>query len=330
MQVLLRRAEPRDADAIIKLVKGEAAGKDDMEKTLKKRFGDRIDIPDLIDTAPFSLVGTDADDHLVLGFMAFSNGPPPVVDDNNLVQTDDYVADPRVAGVIARQEWDKWVRKWWDFKDVQVTNTKFLSFFVADPDHSLAFLDLALTTTFTLLPNLKYIGYLLPESVILFPPLSSAKYVPPATPTDDTAATSPMAPGGKKTKPPAAARRAGGRGGRKRNTKYFAEVGVRNSNATFVLHVCSRKDVVPTVKVRRARVEDCDDLVPMFRKQNLLKGKHADFYVAELLESKSESSKTLVAEADGEVVGFMSLNRDVDQEMLAETFHLEPFDFLMK
>ena len=106
--------------------------------------------------------------------------------------------------------------------------------------------------------------------------------------------------------------------GRKKNAKYFVEVGTKSSNALFSLHVCSRKDVVPVVKVRKARVEDCDDLVPMFKKQNvsfgdvvvevrrlrpwnglhyqLLEGKHADFYLAELLESKSEKIKTLVAE----------------------------------
>ncbi|KAJ3052486.1 hypothetical protein HK097_006189 [Rhizophlyctis rosea] len=327
MQLSLRRTEPRDVSAIVNLTKGAAsAGKDDLEKTLKRRFGEHIDIEELVDTAPFSLVGTDPEDTTVLGFIAFSNGPRSAADDE-IPET--YSADPNATGIMARQDWDKWVRKFYDTKELQIHNTKFLSYFVADPDHSLAFLDAALTTTFTLIPSVRNIAYLLPETNTLFPPLTSTKYVPP--PPVQESDPSPAAGGAKAKKPvaKAAPRKIGGRG-RKKNAKYFVEVGTKSSNALFALHVCSRKDVVPVVKVRKARVEDCDDLVPMFKKQNLLEGKHADFFLAELLESKSEKIKTLVAEADGEVVGFMSLNRDVDQELLAETFHLEAFDLLCK
>ncbi|KAJ3038149.1 hypothetical protein HDV00_000949 [Rhizophlyctis rosea] len=317
MQLSLRRAEPRDVEAVLKLTKGTTSGKDDLEMTLKRRFGDHIDIEELIDTSPLSLVGTDADDTTVLGFLALSNGPRSAADEEI---PEVYSVDPSATGVLARQDWEKWIRKFYDFKEIQLHNTKFLSYFVADPDHSLAFLDLALTATYTLIPSLRYIAYLLPENTVLFPPLTSTKYQPPAPeePSTDNG-----------TKKPKKARKLGGRG-RKKNAKYFNEVGTKSSNAMFAMHVCLRKDVVPSVKVRKARVEDCDDLVPMFKKQNLLEGKHADFYLAELLESKSERIKTLVAEADGEVVGFMSLNRDVDQELLAETFHVEAFDLLLK
>nr|KAJ3400681.1 hypothetical protein HK105_004651 [Polyrhizophydium stewartii] len=116
----------------------------------------------------------------------------------------------------------------------------------------------------------------------------------------------------------------------RRGAKYFVEMPLLNSGASFSLQVCHRKDTVPSFRVRKARVEDCDDLVPIFRRQNLLKTEHADYFLASLVEAKSESTCTLVAEADGEVVGFMSVSRDFDHAKLHEGYQLEMFDYLMK
>lgn len=45
----LRRAEHRDLPSIIQLIRKDAAsGKDDLEKTLKKRFGEDLDIGELV------------------------------------------------------------------------------------------------------------------------------------------------------------------------------------------------------------------------------------------------------------------------------------------
>lgn len=131
-----------------------------------------------------------------------------------------------------------------------------MSFFVADPDYSLAFLDEALTTTFTLLPQLEYICYLLPEQLVLFPPLSSSRYQLPVGGDGNDA-----------TRKPVARRRAGR--GKKKAMRYFSEASAVSSSAAFALHVCARRDLMPQLRIRNARVEDADDLVPMFKRQNV-------------------------------------------------------------
>ncbi|KAI9105411.1 hypothetical protein DFS34DRAFT_574538 [Phlyctochytrium arcticum] len=305
--MLLRRAESRDVSAIEKLIKRDDG---ELERTLKRRFGDAFDITDLIDTSCFSLVGTDSEDTQLFGFISFCNGPPAFLDKESQLGGGETES-------TAQGDWPKWLRRWYDCPDVLIHNSKFLSFFVADPEFSLPFLDEALSATFTILPNLRYISYLLPESVALFAPLSSARYQPPAS--DDSK-------GGRKVPKRRPLR---GRG-KKGPQRYFAESPSLSNSATFALWTCSRKDVMPVFKIRNAKVEDADDLVPMFKKQNIVKEKDADFFIADLLESRNGSTRTLVAEADGEVVGFMTFNRKINQQALVETFQLELFDNLVR
>jgi hypothetical protein len=173
---------------------------------------------------------------------------------------------------------------------IQVHNTKFLSIFVCDPEHQIAFLDAALATLFSLLPSVKNICYLLPESIVLFPPLSSPKYVP----TGAAAASAPQKDGQEGAVPAADkpeqkkahntghkrhpqkfnALRRRTRHSNDQKIRYFTEVpskdnGFSNSTLPYSLQICARRDVFPPLKVRRARVEDCDDLLPMFKKQNV-------------------------------------------------------------
>lgn len=63
--------------------------------------------------------------------------------------------------------------------------------------------------------------------------------------------------------------------------------------------VCERgKKVGPfPLKVRLAKVEDHDDLAPIFNSSNLISSKSADkFFLANLMENQSEDQKTLVGE----------------------------------
>ncbi|KAI8924099.1 hypothetical protein BC831DRAFT_498577 [Entophlyctis helioformis] len=358
----------RDAAKIQKLVKGGVFGRDDMERALQRRYGD-YNIALLIDTCPLAIVATDANDTKVFGFAAFSLTPPSFVANKvasaaasnsgaanapNAASGDemtgsggggggaDTAASESAPGVAAGAEtaaavagdkliagaWDAWIKTLYDFKDATIHNTAFIAFFFADPDISLPFLDTSINTLYELLPLIKNICYFLPDSLILFPPFSSPRYIPP-TPSADASASANAAAGGSGGNGDAQPSRRRFRN-MKRGAKYFTEAALLNPNATFSLQVCHRRDVLPTFRVRRARVEDCDDLVPMFRRQNLLKGEHADYYLAGLVESKSEAVRTLVAEADGEVVGFMSINREIDQAMLHDVYHLEMFDYLMK
>jgi Domain of unknown function (DUF4821) len=63
----------------------------------------------------------------------------------------------------------------------------------------------------------------------------------------------------------------------------------------------------------------------------LLEGKDEDHYLAELVQSKADKSAlAIVAESGGEVVGFMSLKLNVDQNKLRHMYILEPFKNLAK
>ncbi|KAJ3327302.1 hypothetical protein HDU76_012035 [Blyttiomyces sp. JEL0837] len=332
MQLILRRAEPADASSIHLITRDETG---EVSQLLRKRYGDQISVPALIDASPLSIVATDPTETYILGFCAFCNGPPRSID---IMRPDTSSKTGSHPISAQRGPWDQWVRSKYETKDILIHNTKFLSFFVAMPDHQLAFLDAALTTVFSLIPTVRHVCYLLPDSISLFPPLSSPKFVLGAGEQEQQRGTTP-APGNSQTtkgrlpnRPNVLRRRAkhhhlggGSTGG------YFTDVQVRNGmDAPFALQVCNRKDVYPPLKVRRARVEDCDDLVPMFKKQNLLHGKKADHYLAELLESKSDANRTLVAEVDGSVVGFMSLTKDIDHEILTKCYDLQAFDNLVK
>jgi len=54
---------------------------------------------------------------------------------------------------------------------------------------------------------------------------------------------------------------------------------------------------VPMLHVRQARVQDHDDLTPIFdRQSNMLTNTYGDFFLAELIEAQDESMHCLVSE----------------------------------
>ncbi|KAJ3394717.1 hypothetical protein HDU84_006860 [Entophlyctis sp. JEL0112] len=348
MQIVIRRAEARDAAGIEVLTK-------DASVALKKRFGAANSVPVLIDTAPLSFVATDPLDSVVFGFCAFSNGPPPFVD-NVIASTGQAATGSGGAsdtpeelvqfGRIAQGNWEKWLYERYESKNITTQNAKFLSFFVSYPDHQSPFLDAALSAVFSLLPNVVHICYLLPDVLTLFPPLSSLKFVPhlpsDAQNDDQNSPVRTIGTGSLETpvkKPlvgsPAAKKPASGNSngtsGENRPV-YFTEVAAKTGEAfaPFALQVCTKKDVFPVIKIRKGRIEDCDDLVPMLEKQSISLGKKTDQYLAELLDTKSDKIRTLVAEVGTSVVGFMCLTGDVDQSLLVRTFELSIFDNLIK
>lgn len=102
-----------------------------------------------------------------------------------------------------------------------------------------------------------------------------------------------------------------------------------NQDLSFALYICNRKEFLPVFQIRKARVEDCDDLVPIFKKHGLLNGKDTDHYLASLVYTRNEADElAMVAESGGEVVGFMSVNTNIDQEKLRNLYDLEPFNNL--
>jgi hypothetical protein len=97
------------------------------------------------------------------------------------------------------------------------------------------------------------------------------------------------------------------------------------------MHVSFRHQWCPILHVRCARVEDHDDLTPIFKRQNnILTSTYGDYFLAELIEAQDESNKAIVAEVDGTAIGFMSVSCDVDIDLLDGCFELGPYHGLRK
>ncbi|KAK7103337.1 cilia- and flagella-associated protein 61-like [Littorina saxatilis] len=97
------------------------------------------------------------------------------------------------------------------------------------------------------------------------------------------------------------------------------------------IFVCHRHSHVPVLHIRKARVEDHDDLTPIFNRQSdMLKATYGDFFLAELIEAQDDHMHCLVAEVDGTAIGFMSISDDVNLNLMNECFELGPSHGLRK
>lgn len=97
------------------------------------------------------------------------------------------------------------------------------------------------------------------------------------------------------------------------------------------VHACPRGLYIPNLLVRAARVEDHDDLVPVFNQQSeVLQARYGEFFLAEVISAQDAKSQALVAEADGHAVGLLALTSEIDVRMLDDYFELEPFDGLLR
>lgn len=62
-------------------------------------------------------------------------------------------------------------------------------------------------------------------------------------------------------------------------------------------YACPRNFFISPLRVRRAHIEDHDDLVPIFNQQSeVLTAIYGEFFLAELIESQSATNHALVAE----------------------------------
>ncbi|XP_044298957.1 cilia- and flagella-associated protein 61 isoform X2 [Varanus komodoensis] len=79
------------------------------------------------------------------------------------------------------------------------------------------------------------------------------------------------------------------------------------------------------------RVEDHDDLAPLFARHNdTLKQTYGEYFLAELIEAQDEENIAVVCEDGGLAVGFMSVCSEVNIQLLHECFELGPFHGLCK
>uniref|UniRef100_A0A8C5N465 Cilia and flagella associated protein 61 n=1 Tax=Leptobrachium leishanense TaxID=445787 RepID=A0A8C5N465_9ANUR len=99
----------------------------------------------------------------------------------------------------------------------------------------------------------------------------------------------------------------------------------------YSVSVCYRHKHCPQLFVRKARVEDNDDLVPIFAQHNdSLKSIYGEYFVAELIEAQNEENHAIICEDKGSAVGFMSVCSEVNVKLLHDCFDLGPFHGLCK
>jgi hypothetical protein len=123
-----------------------------------------------------------------------------------------------------------------------------------------------------MVPRLQCIAYLLPDTLILFPPFSSTR--PTLKTNERVLHKTEVSP-------------------------FFKEYQAAGfCTLPYSLHVCTREEFMPIFKVREARMEDCDDLVPILRKNKILDESKSDSWIASLLESNVDYVQTYIAEVE--------------------------------
>ncbi|KAM6355899.1 LOW QUALITY PROTEIN: cilia- and flagella-associated protein 61 [Podargus strigoides] len=103
------------------------------------------------------------------------------------------------------------------------------------------------------------------------------------------------------------------------------------ADTSFTLFVCPRHRYHPQLYIRKARLEDYDDLMPIWTRQSeTLKEAYGEYSLVDLIESQDEENQAVVCEVGGSAVGFMSLCSEVNVSLFQECFHLGPFHGLCK
>ncbi|NXX77257.1 CFA61 protein, partial [Urocolius indicus] len=103
------------------------------------------------------------------------------------------------------------------------------------------------------------------------------------------------------------------------------------ADTKFTLLVSPRHRYHPRLSVRKARLEDYDDLMPIWTRQNeSLKETCSEYFLADLIECQDEENQAVVCEDGDTAVGFMSLCSQVNVSLLQECFDLGPFHGLCK
>ncbi|KAK3268481.1 hypothetical protein CYMTET_23019 [Cymbomonas tetramitiformis] len=106
------------------------------------------------------------------------------------------------------------------------------------------------------------------------------------------------------------------------------------------LYECRRQKIRPPLLVRRACVEDHDDLVPVLQRAAArssaltslppFTAPEEDFALARLISAQDDAHCVLVAEDEGKLVGVMALSSDINVKQLQKAFELDMFDNLME
>ncbi|XP_078261715.1 cilia- and flagella-associated protein 61 [Rhinoraja longicauda] len=100
----------------------------------------------------------------------------------------------------------------------------------------------------------------------------------------------------------------------------------KTEGVQFSVNMCYRKDYVPVLHIRNARIEDHDDIAPIFNEMtDTLRTTYGEYFLAELIEAQDETNHAAVCEVNNIAVGFISVCSEVNVELLTSCFDLRPF-----
>ncbi|ORX87573.1 hypothetical protein BCR32DRAFT_289228 [Anaeromyces robustus] len=367
MVLTVRRASADDVDEIYNFIRED----DYSFNKLKLKYG-TSNISYLIDTSAISIVGIDKENQKIIGFISVSLSP--------------------YKEYIKTKDWTKELPYAFELKNCSPYNTMFLSCCVYKQKYSIDFLFYSLKQIFLTIPNLKYIGYLLPKSQNIDKHLC---YTVPPRSYNGTNYIYDNDNEGINDDVDGVIRNSNSNRNSNNNISnvnkiYLEETSNRSSNSAiqsmssakqrfffnkcrrkmeisdddntdntqtntnndnnnenndndnddndnkkdvsylnnFNFWVCFRKDLVYLMKIRKARVEDCDDLIPMFKQKSLLDDPDSIYYFSELLENKDEHINTIVAELNNKIVGFMSMRNSIEYSALLDKFDLDLYETL--
>uniref|UniRef100_A0A8C1WK50 Si:zfos-223e1.2 n=1 Tax=Cyprinus carpio TaxID=7962 RepID=A0A8C1WK50_CYPCA len=113
--------------------------------------------------------------------------------------------------------------------------------------------------------------------------------------------------------------------------KIFEPVMPVKEEVQYSAYICQRHNHCPRLHIRRARVEDHDDLMHIFAEQiTPLVESHGPYFLSELIEAQDEENHAAVCESEGAVVGFVSVSGHMDLKLFNKWFELEEFEGLRK
>lgn len=192
---------------------------------------------------------------------------------------------------VDQADWERWLHAHYDTALSNPLNSLFLHFFVSRANYSHGAAEEIATTVFHAVPQVHYLYLFVPPST--YPDSALATMFKPVTKLQDGAGVGP--------------------------------------GAGYALFVCRRESHAPVLHVRRARVQDHDDLAPVFERQGqALSATYGDFFLAEMIEAQSDDMHCLAAEIEGTAVGFMSICTELNVDLLNECFELSALHGLRK
>lgn len=92
-------------------------------------------------------------------------------------------------------------------------------------------------------------------------------------------------------------------------------------------HVCPIHGLAGAVKIRKAKVQDYDDLIKLFDGGSHIVKQKKDYLLAEILENQTKTNQSLVASLNGRAMGLMCLATELEHSELEDQFSLASVNY---